>query len=113
MSIDETAMVLSGQMARTSRGTFYFDQPGNWVDEDGWPLPGRLHREDGPAAIYPGLRQEWWLNGRMHRDNGPASIWTDGPRMWYRRGLIHRDDGPAMIFADGHRQWWKNGKRTK
>ena len=47
---------------------------------------GQLHREDGPAVIYPDGRQEWYRNGHLHRDNGPAAIYPDGTQYWYRNG---------------------------
>ena len=36
--------------------------------EDGaqaWYLDGKLHREDGPAVIYPNGHQEFWVKGRQ------------------------------------------------
>ncbi len=65
MSIDETAMLLSGQMVRNKHGTFYFDQPGVWISELGWLDEDRLHRIDGPAIVRVDGIQEWWLNGKF------------------------------------------------
>ncbi len=86
MSIDETAMLLSGQMVRNRQGTFYFDQPGNWINEYGYPNEAHLHRLDGPAAIWANGDQEWHLNGLRHRINGPAAIWTDAGQQWWVDG---------------------------
>ena len=72
---------------------------------------GQLHRDDGPAVIYPNGKQEWYRNGARHRDNGPADIHHDGTQYWYRNGLIHRDDGPAITYSDGAQFWYLNGKR--
>ena len=33
---------------------------------------GQLHRENGPAIIYPGGTKEYFLNGKRHRIDGPA-----------------------------------------
>jgi hypothetical protein len=65
LSIDETAMLLSGQMVRNEYGTFYFDQPGVWVDKDGWPDYTRLHRIDGTAVIYSTGQQQWYINSEF------------------------------------------------
>ncbi len=114
MSIDDTAMLLSGQMVRNKHGTFYFDQPGVWVDEDGWPKQEQLHRTDGPAVDYANVdRQEWYVNGRRHRSDGPAVIGAGGIQMWYLDGRRHRLDGPAVSWANGDQEWWVNGVRTK
>ncbi len=90
MSIDESAMLLSGQMARNELGTFYFDQPGVWIDKEGHPDGNHLHRTDGPAVIWYYGTQEWWVNGRLHRE-----------------------DGPAVTRVNGHQEWWFNGVRIK
>jgi len=49
-------------------------------------LDGRLHREDGPAIIYPDGSRVWYLNGHLHREDGPAIIWPSGSRWWYLNG---------------------------
>jgi len=61
-----------------------------------WFLNGELHREDGPAVIYPTDR-EWFLHGKRHRIGGPAVISDDGLYIWYYNGQKHREDGPAII----------------
>lgn len=48
---------------------------------------GRLHREDGPAVVYPGQHREWWINGRRHREDGPALIAFDGFAEWWFNGF--------------------------
>ena len=41
----------------------------------GDPRCGILHREDGPAKIWPDGAEEWWVEGRKHRDGDlPAFI---------------------------------------
>ncbi len=113
MSIDETALLLSGQMAHNENGTFYFDQPGNWVDESGCPNCIRLHRTDGPAIVWAAGTQEWWVDGQLHREDGPAIIRKSGTKLWYLNGQRHCSDGPAIIWADGTQEWWVNGKFVK
>ena len=58
------------------------------VDEERviWRLNGKIHREDGPAVIWPNGRQEWVLNGKRHREDGPAAIWADGRQEWFLNG---------------------------
>lgn len=46
-----------------------------------------IHREDGPAIIFPNGREEWWINGNRHRK-----------------------DGPAVIDSKGNAQYWLDGK---
>lgn len=46
---------------------------------------GYLHREDGPAIIYPNGDQVWFLNGVLDRPNGPAVVRTDGSIEYFRR----------------------------
>ena len=50
------------------------------VEIEGWYLNGKLHKTDGPAAIY-------------YRRNG--SIGMEG---WYLNGELNRIDGPAFIY---------------
>ncbi len=93
MSIDETAWLLSGQMVRNKRGTFYFDQPGNWVSEYGYPVTARLHRLGAPAAVYTNGAQLWYVNGQRHRLSGPAVTWADGQQQWWVNGTFIRQSG--------------------
>jgi hypothetical protein len=85
MSIDETAMLLAGQLVRNHCGTFYFDKPGVWTDGRGWPESRRLHRVDGPAIVWADGTQEWWVEGQLHRVDGPAIIYADGDQVWCSR----------------------------
>ncbi len=75
-----------------------------------WFQHGKLHRDDGPARIWPDGKQEWYRYGERHRDNGPAEIWPDGSLVWYVDGKLHRDDGPAVIEADGSQIWYQHGE---
>ena len=53
--------------------------------------------------------QRWFLNGELHREDGPAEIYPDGTQVWYLNGEIHREDGPALIHPDGSQFWYLNG----
>jgi len=48
--------------------------------------------------------------GRIHREGGPAVLWPDGSLTWCRHGLTHRVGGPAVIRPSGEMEWWENGK---
>jgi hypothetical protein len=85
-----------------------------------WHMGGKLHREDGPAAIYPELlfsvKEEWYLNDKLHRENGPAVLYYNRSDMiedWYLNDALHRVDGPARIYKNGKTEWYLNGKRHR
>lgn len=69
----------------------------------------KLHRTDGPAAVYPGGDEAWYFDGEMHRVNGPAMISTNGLQVWYFHGQRHRTDGPAVIHR-GFESWYLHDK---
>ena len=68
-----------------------------------------LHREDGPAIVYPYGRHEWYRNGLRHRDVGPAIETAYGHREWWQNGKLHCGNGPAIERYNGHTEWWLNG----
>ena len=72
---------------------------------------GKLHRDAGPALIFPNGTGVWYRNGLRHRTYGPAVIFDNGDKIWYQNGLLQRKDGPAVERSDGHREWWINGKQ--
>lgn len=75
-----------------------------------WRTPnGDLHREYGPAVIWPNGEKEWWRDGMLHRDDGPAVEMTGGESGWYKLGKIHREDGPATIGVDGSTNYFLFG----
>ena len=74
-----------------------------------WRYNGELHREDGPAVIWPDGTQVWWQNNKIHRVDGPAVIEANGTQFWYQNGELHREDGPAIIYPDGTQVWWQDG----
>jgi len=71
---------------------------------------GELHREDGPAVIFPDNTKIWCLHGKYHREDGPAVVYGDGGKEWYLNGCKHRISGPAVIWPDGTEEWYLNGK---
>lgn len=78
-----------------------------------WLKYGQLHREDGPAAIYPNEIKLWYKNGLFHREDGPACEYPNGDKSWYKEGNLHREDGPAVEYADGEKKWYKEGKKHR
>lgn len=82
-----------------------FDKHGNLCF---WNAQGKLHRENGPAVIYPDGSELWFLNNLQHRENGPAVERPNGFRSWHVNGKLHREDGPAVEFPDGRVQWRLN-----
>ena len=109
--MDDTYLVFIGVKATSHKGTFYFNEPGNWIDERGMPIWKKLHRDDGPACEWTDGSKWWWVNGKRHRTDGPACEWTDGSKQWWVNGKRHRTDGPAVEYDDGSKQWWVNGEQ--
>lgn len=97
-----------------------------WLDDQ-----GRLHRESGPAIIYPGGNVGYYLHGRLVSKNElpnidergtrrwvnlegkphrpldlPAVISIDGSMYWYKDGLRHRANGPAVVLSNGTKMWF-------
>lgn len=48
-------------------------------------------------------------HGQLHREDGPAKIWPSGYQSYWLYGNLHREDGPAIIIPDGEEQYWVNG----
>ena len=105
---DLTYKLLTGEVVKNHKGTFYFSEPGNWIDNDGYPTRNKLHREDGPAANYANGSKYWYLNGKFHREDGPAIEWSDGSKIWYLNGKRHRENGPAVEQSGGNKYWYLN-----
>lgn len=76
-----------------------------------WYLHGVVHRDDGPAVVYPNGEKWWFQFGKQHREDGPAIERADGSKQWFRDGLCHRDDGPAFEGADGRKEYYLNGEK--
>jgi len=73
-----------------------------------------FHFENGRTMkLWNNTRQVWYLNGKLHREDGPAAIDPNGTKRWYLNGKRHREDGPAEIHADGSKRWYLNGVRQQ
>lgn len=106
-------------------GTIRWRENGELHREDGpaivypdglriWYRHGKRHRVDGPAFDDPRGRKEWWVDGEHHRDGAPATIAGDGTEVWYSHGKRHRADGPAVIYPGARpEEWWINDVRLE
>ncbi len=100
---------------RDKHGQMHRDDGPAWIWPDGtqyWCQHGKLHRKDGPAVIWLTGTQAWFWNDKCHRDDGPAMIHADGTRVWRWHDERHREDGPAMIEADGTQHWYWHDKEV-
>ena len=79
-----------------------------WFDGD-----GKLHRESGPALIWP-HGEVYYDHGQIHRENGPAItcrtysgklLWQE----WRQHDKLHRENEPAVIWGDGQLEYWVHG----
>jgi hypothetical protein len=62
---------------------------------------GRLHRIGGPAKIEKDGTLSWCQNGLLHREDGPAYVYPKRKySAWYINGERHREDGPSMVYDD-------------
>jgi hypothetical protein len=86
------------------------DKFGNkqWLNSE-----NELHREDGPARIYPDGTEEWRLNDELHREDGPAVEFPSGTKYWLINGKLHREDGPAMVWKNGFKYYLNNVEYTE
>ena len=85
---DLTYKLLTGEIVKNHRGTFYFTEPGNWINSNGYPKRNKLHREDGPAAEYANGTKYWYRNGELHRVDGPVIEYSTGDIYWYLNGIL-------------------------
>jgi hypothetical protein len=57
--------------------------------------------------------QSWYLNELLHREDGPAIIYPDGTQYWFLNDQLHREGGPAITWANGTQEWWVRGERVE
>ena len=74
---------------------------------------GELHRDNGPAVIYPNGQQEYYQNECLHRLDGPAIVIPFLYYEYYQNGKRHRLDGPSIMRSDGYQAYWVDGKRHR
>jgi hypothetical protein len=56
-----------------------------------------------------GARRYYNTAGQLHREDGPAIIFPNSAVVWFQNGLRHCKDGPAIIWANGDKEWWVHG----
>lgn len=66
-----------------------------------WAAATADHPQPPDRVGADGTRE--WLDpdGDLHRDDGPAEIWPGGSEFHYRHGELHRANGPAVTLAEG------------
>ena len=97
-------------------------QTGKFVDKYGIKRYFRnkvLHREDGPALIYPHASKLWiakgcsaMVNGKMVKKDDELVNLSNHPTLlyvYYYEGLKHRDNGPAEVWSDGREIYYFHG----
>lgn len=47
--------------------------------------------------------------GIIHRDDGPAVVWPNGRISWWQYGHRHRKDAPALYQIGGKKEYWIRG----
>lgn len=72
---------------------------------------GRLHREDGPAVIYPDGSKFYHVNGSRTSITQPTSYFDNGYVEWNLYAIPHRDNGPACASPNGLLRWVDDGER--
>jgi len=53
-----------------------------------------------------------YVDGKLHKEDGPAAILTNGTVIYYNRGKKHRNDGPAVIYKYGSGYYYCLGKKA-
>jgi len=66
-----------------------------------------------PEIAKNGTKQWFNSQGQLHREDGPAVIWPNGGKFWFKNGLSHREDGPADEYGNGKKHWYIEGKRIE
>ena len=51
----------------------------------------------------------YYLNEKdhLHRENGPAIIYPNGYTAWYKNNERYRKSGPAVIFSNGSYRFFR------
>src|ERR1700691_4077197 len=74
-------------------------------------LNGELHRENGPAIIYPNGSIYYYLNGKSHREDGPAAIWNDGTIFYYLNNNDITEEVEEWIKENNIPKVWDNSHK--
>ncbi|GIW83232.1 MAG: hypothetical protein KatS3mg105_5039 [Gemmatales bacterium] len=70
---------------------------------------GELHRERGPAVMFPSGTRFYFRRNKLHRRDGPAVIRSDGTEEYWLHGVLHRVGGPAIVRMNGNHSYYMFG----
>jgi hypothetical protein len=80
----------------------FFSIAETWHDSD-----GDFHRLAGPAVIFQDGELRWYRHGRLHRDDGPARVWpAEGIEDWYKDGDLYEPTAHEIMA-------WKMTQKKK
>jgi len=48
------------------------------------------------VEVHSGGAEKWFKNSKLHRENGPAVIYPDGYKAYYQNDKLHREDGKTQ-----------------
>jgi len=65
--------------------------------------------DDAMVIVSANGRIAWFWKGMLHREGGPALIYPSGSFRYYRHSKLHREDGPASKTRS-RSEWWLDGK---
>ena len=68
---------------------------GSLIDKDddvAYYQNGEAHRDnDLPAIVHSDGTKHWQKNGKLHRENGPALIFPNGDCIWHLKGILYTE----------------------
>lgn len=57
-----------------------------------------------------GIKKYYNKHNQLHREDGPAIIFPNGDSHWCMNDSLHRSDGPAVEYLNGHKEYHYHGK---
>lgn len=66
-----------------------------------------------PKTSQDGVKRWFDEKGVLHREGGPAIVWPDGTQMWFKNGKRHRENGPAVEYPSGNVGWYLDGDKVE
>jgi hypothetical protein len=58
----------------------------------------KYHRTAGPAVTFPDGDTYWFIHGTMHREDGPARIWPErGIETWCKNDELYEPSAHEII----------------
>ena len=91
-------------MEDEEEGKLKFASGGHSVWED---KEGNFHRLNGPAVIFVNGDTFWLRHGQLHREHGPARIWPAAHiEHWYKDGKRYEPSAHELML-------WKLKKKQQ